>query len=328
MNKRRKWIRVLRWILFIAVLWGLVQYVLSHRTDFQAIQNISFGLILFILCLRTGLIFVSAVQMFAVVRALGLNIDFGRWVKVFAYSRIINRIYPQAGNVYRAAELKFSYSFALSDYVAAFAVFLYLDRVITLALLLITVMLVEPKLTVFGWNVALLSSALLFALIVIPMIVYSQKSAVQQKFQKPSLSRHLVRIFNRMTIVLRSPRLVSLLLGLGVFMYFAGLYINALCFNALGTPLGMAQLGVLRFVKSGIDVVSLTPGNIGITELGYGLLCKSMQVSISSGIITAAVLNVTGLLSAAIMAVVVMAIYGRQSLYRHLQNNGKPPANK
>jgi hypothetical protein len=46
--------------------------------------------------------------------------------------------------------LKLIYGFSLTDYVAALAAFSYLDRIITLALVLVTVLLAEPRLTVFG----------------------------------------------------------------------------------------------------------------------------------------------------------------------------------
>jgi hypothetical protein len=78
MTRRKKWRRILRLVVLAALLVGLVRYILTHQDDFRIIQNLSPELLFAILVLRTLLIVVAAIQLFAVVRTLGLKISFAR----------------------------------------------------------------------------------------------------------------------------------------------------------------------------------------------------------------------------------------------------------
>ena len=310
-NEAATWRKVVRWVLLVFVLAGLGQYIVTHLADFEVIIRISPNLLVTITLMQVLLLFVAAWRHRVTAERLGLRIGFWAWLDLFVYSRFLNRFYPQAGNAYRATVLKMTFRFPLSRYVGAFALFHCLDTLITLLLLLLLLLLGESDLQVAGLNAAAVVGSLVAGSVVVLALVslFWRKTRSARKTSSRFFAR-LAEVADDVAKGIRRPRLLLKLSLSGLIVFAGGVYMNWLCFVELGSPVGSARLGVLHFVRRATLMISLTPGNVGITETCYGLLSGAMGDAVAHAIIVAAVMNITGLAAVALLWVLLVVFKG------------------
>lgn len=289
--------------MLVVLLVGLGHYFLLHLDDFRVIAQVSWQMMLLLALLHGFLLLLSALQFYFVAREFDLQMPFASWLKVFVFARCLNRFCPQAGNAYRVAELKITHKFPISAYVGSFASFSYLNRLLTLVFVFVTIVFFQPSLELAGINVAIA-----LGLIILVACLFIVCLQLMQKRQGGIFGRwaerfsQLAKVSDNVVTSLRNWRILSWLFVLGLLSFILSLYSNWLCFKALGVSLGIAELGILKFAKSTTDSVSLTPGNVGVTETLYGVLSKGINSSVSIGIIAGAILNI-----AAVLAVLLMS---------------------
>ena len=188
----RHWRVILRWILFVLLVFGLGHYIATHLEQFKVIRQIRPSIIGLMLLLHVSTLIIAGFRYFTVVKSFGLNIPFPTWFRIFIYARFLNRFYPQGGSIYRAAILKTNYKFSISNYVSAFAAYSYLDRLFALAFTLLLVLLIEPSLTLVGINIPLLLSvAITFA--ISPIFFLTRKKKRSRETRKEELETTKIR---------------------------------------------------------------------------------------------------------------------------------------
>lgn len=299
-----------RLLMLVVALGGLAYYVKLNASDFDAISNLSVGLIVGLWALHCAMFLLTAIPILAVAKAFGLEIKIGRWMQIYAYSRVLSTFAPQIATAYRIAELKLSHRYSIAAHIAALAVFVFLNRIFTFLLAFITVLATDPSLMIGDLKVVQAMLSIGAIGIFIASIVVALHGCLGGQISK-ALSR-----INRPTYlmdiahVLSKPKLLTIVLFWTSLGFGLSLLAHALLFNAIGSELGIGEAAVLRVFRSVLDIVPLTPGNIGVSEAMYGALTAGMASSAAEGILVSAILTTVSTTSVA-TAYLVFLLLGR-----------------
>jgi uncharacterized membrane protein YbhN (UPF0104 family) len=306
----RAW-KVFKWVLLVLLVGGLARYVYSHLEEFKVIREASVGLISAQIALCIALLILNAIQSFIVLKSFGLSIPFSAWFRIAVYARFLNRFFPQAGNAYRLGELKLSHGFPISRYLASFAAFSVLNRLLTLLYVLVIVLIWKPGLAIAGFNIG----ALLFFILLAACagLIVARTACRFGRARWSEYSKYVDRIAELMECVVQcfiNPRIIGGVFVLSLASLFISVYANWLCFEAFGASVSFPALAILKFAKSTTDSVSVTPGNVGVTETLYGVLGQELQSGAAVSILVAAFLNITAIIGVALITGVLMLFSG------------------
>lgn len=305
----KNWRIILRWSLLSLLLFGIGRYIVTHLDQFKVIRNINPSTIGLILLLQAFTQIIASFRYFTVIQSVGLKLPFSDWFRIFIYAMFLNRFYPQGGSIYRAAILKADYGFSISNYVTAFAAYSYLDRLFALVFTLLLVLLVEPGLTLASINIAFLLSLVIIAAIS-PILFLSRNQTTESATPGyVNKWRHkFSKILNELTICVHNPRALVTFALTGLLTFSITLTIGWLYFRGLGDPIGLARISVLNYIKTSLNTIPLTPGNIGATEAAYGLLSAGMNDSPANAIIVATINNICAVISVSITCSLALLI--------------------
>jgi hypothetical protein len=251
----------------------------------------------------------------------GCSLPLIPWIRMLVVVRFMNNLVPQMGSVYRGVTLKRDFSVSYTDYVSANIFFIWIDTFLNFSLAAFLLWFFHADLVLFGvpasTGLAAGAVALLLAPLVSHLIVQrmaDQSSAAEELTLLKSKLRR-VRFFS-LLMKKSSKVLTNLMLGLRDLPYMVMTVVIA-----LGSFLCM--VGVFKLLLAGVDArasfstlavfyalyrltfhVSITPGNIGIREVAYGLLCAEAQIGMSKGLVVAAELRVLSIITLLLLGII------------------------
>jgi uncharacterized membrane protein YbhN (UPF0104 family) len=101
-------------------------------------------------------------------------------------------------------------------------------------------------------------------------------------------------LLNAASSVLTNPRFLAQIFGLNVLMAAVQLSTLALAFSVVGGQIGLGRLMLLQvFVKLSNQVV-ITPGNLGLTEIVYGILADACERGFEHGVAAGLLIRTVG----------------------------------
>ncbi|HKY36985.1 MAG TPA: lysylphosphatidylglycerol synthase domain-containing protein [Polyangiaceae bacterium] len=265
-----------------------------------------------------NLAFTAARMALAVRQAGAPPVPAWAWFRIVALGQFLNVLFPQLGNVYRGVALKRQYSVSYFAYSSGLVTFIWLEVVMSLALGLLTVGWLAPGLKLGGLAVLPVLGALLAVVLVAPSLaarlalLFKPRAGLWLRILE--LSARLLRVTAESR---RAPRVLGGFALLNLLTLAAQASVLWLCFRGAGLPIGIAQAALFHIVIRLSNIVIITPGNLGVTELAFGALGAGTHGgSLEHGI--AAALAFRALYSLA--AVVLGLAFGGVGLVRSLKS--------
>ena len=188
------------------------------------------------------------------------------WFRIVALGQFLNVLLPQLGNVYRGVALKREHGVSYFTYSTGLFTFVWLDTVTSLGLGLVAVLLLAPGLRLGTLPVLPILALLLLGLCAAPSI------AVRLTLR--DLSARLLGIAAQS---LRAPRFLGGFLLVNLLSLVDQASVLWACFRAAGLPIDVAHSALFHVVIKLSNVIILTPGNLGVTELAFGALGVGTQ---------------------------------------------------
>lgn len=304
-------VSIFRWLLLILILTGLGHYVATHLDQFKVIREIRLSTVVLIVLLHTTLLIANGFRYCVVARNHGLNIQFRDWIRIFITARLLNRYYPQSGSVYRAVTLKKEYDFTIGNYLSSFAAFSYLDRFFAVIFTLLIILIFDPSLEIARINVAMFLA--LAGILMIGFAFAASHPRLSGSETKGKFAGRLSKMLAGFANCIRNPRLLVIFGATSAFPFFISLLINSICFNELNSPIQPAKIAVLSLIKSALNMIPLTPGNMGMTEASYALVFAGMNGDPAIAIVVASMINLCALLSVTATCGIVQLLLGNKS---------------
>jgi uncharacterized membrane protein YbhN (UPF0104 family) len=209
--------------------------------------------------------------------------------------------------------LKKDFGVSYTDYISANLFFILTDTVFNFAIAAVLLIATGNTLSFGGIHASLWLTAGFIGLLALPYLVAYVLSHVRAAQQKPNkIVRVLSEVAQEITASVRDIRymLLSNMLALASFITMA--WVFHLLLQAVDVNLPFGTLAVFYALYRLTFHVNITPGNIGIRELAYGLLCAQADVGMSKGILVSAELRV--------LSMVVLLVLGGLLAWRDLKN--------
>jgi len=276
----------------------IVWLALRDETTIEALRGISFLQVVILLLLQAIYLIVESRRLEIVLEdASGVKIPSLPMLSLFSVGRVLNLLVPQAGNVYRGIRLNRSYGIAASAYAGALGAFVWLTAVLSLITSGVVLGMTQRNLTVLSvplWT-AMIATGILIA--VVPVGLYLLTSSMIRKERAGSIVGKATSIVVAASDAVSNPMLILRFTTtwLMTLLVIGPMYIWT--FSILDVSVGLGVAIALYGLVQIASFVVITPGNIGIQDLGFVGLAVLLGVPAGPAAAAAALIRASGIIT-------------------------------
>jgi uncharacterized protein (TIRG00374 family) len=290
----KKFKTVFRLIIIVVCFAYIAVFLYKNRQQLHLILNLRPRFIILLLALFMADLIINSVRIKIVIEKCSrLKLPVFGWFKIFLLGRFLNTIIPQMGNIYRCVVLKQDYNVSYTSYISSFASFAWVDTGLNLIFALITILAAGSTIRMAGLPAWQMISALIGLVIAGPVAAEFVFGLIKVK------NKSLAWVHSKLSTVLTTS--VNTLKD-GV--YFSSITVTTVvafiiaiaefyvCFSGLGLSVDLPALILFFAILKISDVVVITPGNLGIREIAFGILTQQIGLGITEGILVSAIMRV------------------------------------
>jgi uncharacterized membrane protein YbhN (UPF0104 family) len=299
----------------------LVWFVGRDLDSLDALRTISPIAIVAILVLQGLYLLPESYRQQVVVESAGkTRLPVAGWFRIFVIGRFLNSLIPQSGNVYRALRLKTDYGIGYVDFVGSMVLFLMMSISLNLGLasLLITIDPSEAGNGTVATPWVLL--ALAVTVVAVPLLLWW----VLERFEMPDTPwfaplRILRDLMSSAIGALREPGLIYRFVAAWLVTLAVVVALYGVVLSTVGASIGIGEIIALYALVQATSFVVITPGNLGIQELGFTGLAALFGVPLAQGAAAAAIIRASGWIALATPALIL----GSRDVLRSLRMSGE-----
>ena len=293
-----------------SIVWGalvlaaglLAWLVIRDASSLDALGGITFGQVAVIMGLQLLYLVPESYRQQIVVESVsGTRLSPYGWFRIFIVGRFLNSLIPQLGTVYRAVRLKRDFAISYTDFGGALAAFLLLS--LLLNLLVAAALLASGELqigVVPAWVAPLLAAGGVVAAAVIAHFFSGRSSS-----RTSQLLATLQAVVDSAISAATDRRLLVrfVITWLATLVVVVALY--GAVFSVVGVEPGFGQIVALYALVQVSSFVVITPGNLGVQELGFAGLAVVLSIPGAEAVLAAALIRATGWVAIAVPSVAV-----------------------
>jgi uncharacterized membrane protein YbhN (UPF0104 family) len=217
------------------------------------------------------------------------------WYRLFILGRFLNSLIPQGGSVYRGLRLKEDYGVPVAQYLGAFVAFTWLTTVLNLVAASVVIGVAEPDLRIGDVLALVVTLAALAAVTIGPIFFHwSLRRLHLEKGFWGWANRRLSELLSATTAVVRSPATLAQFVVVGLVGLGIAIALFGVAFDALDLDASLSTVVVFFVLLQLSTYVNITPGNLGLMELGFGALGSQLGIGLVGGLLVAALIRVSG----------------------------------
>lgn len=307
-TRRPVW-KLLSWVLLVASLVLVVHFLWQRGDALRALSRIGAPLIAALLVMHLVYLVTSGYRYRVVLeKCSDRPVGFRLWFRIYVLSQFLNFAVPQLGSVYRALRLKKEFGISYTRYITGFFSVAWLSAGMNMAMAVVAIVVLQPDLRVGRIPAYLLPLAI--GLVVVAAAPLGNLLFGAVKFRAASLAWIQSKLSEVLQVSLsncRDLRYMLTVAGLGLLVLVQACVIFGLIFSALGLPVAVAALILFYVILQVGTYVNLTPGNIGVQELAFGVLASQLGIGMAEGILAGVFLRIIGYVS---LLLIVLPIGG------------------
>ena len=307
--------KILRWALTIACTAYIIRFFIKNTDDFKLMGRLQPGTILAI----AGLVVLGYVIFcwrFRIVlkKCSGKSVPFFHCFRILILGRFLTMLVPQGGNIFQGIALNKQYQIPYTRYASSFFSFVWMDTCVNLILAVLIVVIVQPKLSIGSFLATHFLTGLLVLILIAPILTEVILRLV--KFQNSRLSWLHERLSEMFSVSVANLRdtvfMLKFLLG-GMVVFANAISIFFLCFRAMDMSINLPVLALFYVVLRLSTFVTITPDNVGIREIAYGIISEQMQFGMAQGILISIIIRIIG----TTVIIILGTTFGGIGLLRH-----------
>ncbi len=290
---------ILRLIVLAACLAYLIKFFFDNKETIEIAFTIDAKLLAAIIALQPFFYLLQSWRYKIVMeKCSGKILPYLPWLKIYILARFLNTIFSQTGNIYCSVRLKKDFGVSYTRYIGGHASMTWLDTCMNLVMALIVILIFDPAFMIgrfAAWHILTLITAAIIAGPILAQLILRRMS-----FDNRILSWIHVRSSEAVGVTvdnLKDPAYLLKIFLIGVLLFVRTcvvFYIYFLCFD-IRVPLPVLAVFYAIFKVSSFIV--LTPGNLGVQEVVWGILSENMGIGMAQGVLVAAFIRVVGTVS-------------------------------
>jgi uncharacterized membrane protein YbhN (UPF0104 family) len=218
-------------------------------------------------------VFVSARMALAVRQAGGVQIAQRVWFRIVVLGQFLNLLVPQLGNVYRGLTLKREFGISYQTYATGLFTFVWLDTMFGFGLCFLVLAVLAPGLKLATVPVLPVIALIILALAFAPLLAARLLGKLRLgpgRFANAQARANSLLVTSAGS--LKNPAFALRFLSASALVMADQSLILWLCFRAVGLPIDVASAALFQVVIKLSNQVIITPGNLGVTEMAFGLM--------------------------------------------------------
>lgn len=297
-NNHKRNVKAIAQKIVLAVSLVYILCLLWHKRDqVQALlANIKLQYILVIMAVQIIFLLLQAWRYQIVIKKCSsTKIPYKPWLKLFILGRFLNRFVPQLGNLFRSIKLKQDYRISYTDYISSFLAFAWLDTIFNLVLVLIVIRITASEFKVGSFNAEFVLFVILAFVLAAPILLNLLFKSVN--FKTKSIKWIHSKISEVFAVNINNLKDIPFLLkttALGLLVFISLCVILNTCFIGLNIHTQIAVIVLFCALHKLSLFVTITPGNIGVQEIVYGVLGELMNIGMEQGILVSIIIRITG----------------------------------
>lgn len=310
-----KFKKVIQWALAVACTAYIVHFFATNTDKLKLVMQLNplaIGAIA-VFSILGHLIFCVRFQI-VLKKCSGKSVPFFPWFRIVILGRFLTLLAPQAGNIYRSIALKKHYQIPHTRYASSFFSFIWMDACVNLLLTLAIVAIVEPGLMIGRLRAVLLLAVSIVAIVAAPLLIEAVFGLFSFKNKKLGWLHSKIAEMLRVSVSnLRDARFMLKVFVTGVVGLGNTLAIFYLCFRCLDLPIKLPTLALFFMIMRLSTHIAITPGNLGVREIAYGIVSDQMNFGMAQGILISVIIRVIG----TAIIIVLGTIFGGIGLLQH-----------
>ena len=285
-----------RYIVAIACVAYIVFYFVEHSEDLRLVLSMPLYVLPIVFVLQASFLTLFAFRLRQVLQQCGsARLPFLHWLQLFAVGRMLSQFVPQMGGVYRSVAVKRDYGVSYTSYVTGAFSFGWMDGCLNLGLALVVIWCFDPGMMIASVGAPSLLLGILGVVLAAPIALNALVKAKSLTYrplawaQSKALEVLQVSLGN---VRNRSYMLQFVTLGTGAFVITGAVFYVYL--DAIGAEVTITAVALFAALLKVSMFINVTPGNIGIREMIYGLLSEQLHMGMSEGIIVSLMVRVVG----------------------------------
>jgi uncharacterized membrane protein YbhN (UPF0104 family) len=288
----------IRWVLALVLLALAIRLVVSDPEPIRRLVATPLWVIAGIAAMVTVNQLLMSIRLALAVAECGggQGVTRAAWFRITSIGQFLNQFVPQLGNVYRAVVLKRDHGVSYLAYASALFAFVWLDTLMAFAIALVVVAVLDPGITLLGFPGLALLLVVIAATAAGPVVAH----AAFKRFRPGSESRfraRLVALLSTAPAMLRNPRFLSRFFLVNVVTTVVHATALFLGFYAVGSSVSLGGLVLFQVFIRASNLIQVTPGNLGVNELAYGLLAHASHATVEQGVGVALLARAVGLVT-------------------------------
>lgn len=308
-KETRRWYKVVQGILaIISVIFVVGSLAKDSDVLFQAKEIAPLDIIIIIAILI--LYFVLHAQRFVLLieQHCRCRIPLLDWIRMLVVVRFMNNLVPQMGSIHRGIALKRDFGVSYTDYIAANLFFVWTDTLLNFLIAFAIFIIAGSELQLFGVSAGTFLGVSSGVLLIAPL---AAQRILTMKSTPSRIVGKLAEVAAELSRGIRAPRYMVATTAIAVASFLLMTHVFRILLGALGAEVDLATLAVFYALYRLTFHINVTPGNIGIREIAYGLLCAQAHIGMSKGLLISAELRV---LSVIVLLTIGLSVAGRQIL--------------
>jgi hypothetical protein len=228
------------------------------------------------------------------------------WIRMLLVMRFMNNVVPQTGSIYRGITLKRDYGISYTDFIAANIFFIWTDTILNFFIALIFFILGTSQLEVFRTSAV---NILILGIIILIAAPFTARALIKRISSPSKFLNKLGQIVDELFRGIKQPRYIAITTSIALVSFLLMTEIFQILLAAIGAEIDLATLGVFYALYRLTFHINITPGNLGIREIAYGLLCAGAQIGMAKGLLISAELRI---LSVIMLTMVAVAVASRE----------------
>ncbi len=290
--------RAFQWLLAFVCFSYVVLFFWKNRESLKDVLSFNFISIIY-LVLFYIIAFILQCYRYRVVihKCSGAKVPFVGWFKIFMVGMLLSRIVPQAGNIYRSIHLRKDFQVSYTRYISSYASFVWFDTVLNLIIALVVVLILKPDLYIGN----LKAYYVIFFLVVVVMVIPPVLNILCASWQSRAkyfrwLHSKISEVFRVSVSNISDVIYISKITLTGILSFFNTMMVFYVCFGSIGVQVELSILTLFCVILKLSNLVILTPGNLGVREVAYGILGKLANIGVAEALLVSVITRVVGTL--------------------------------
>jgi len=277
--------------------------------EFFFLSTIRWVTLIPIVFLTLVIFILGAFRYYLIVKEMKASVPFVDVFRHLMIARFLNKLLPQSGIIYRAHAFKKENDMSYGSFLASFIAFVWLELVLTILVATIIVAVYQPGLS--ANNIPMLPLLLVFSFFLLAITFLSRILPVDAENSGEAVSTlgYSKRLFFRLISQIgcffelaRTPRL--LLTGGLIIIINTALSVLKMffLFQLIGVTAKISELSLFVATNTTLNMLVLTPGNLGIIEGLFGFLSGAIGIGAAQGVTVALILRAVTFLILAVLS--------------------------